>query len=116
MPLTLLQSSDERKKKVTEYAEKYKRRAALVTTRGHEFYIIAPTRIHWHQFKDALLDPKRKRVAMENFAATHCVEPDPESVQQMFEGEPALAEVLSEKVAELAGYDDKAEMTDFSDA
>lgn len=112
-PIPTLISDDPRKVKLAAIKAKTPRRAGIVTTSGQDFYLVGPTRNQWHQFKDAAIDPKKKRLAMENLAAVCCVDPTPDVVQTMFENAPALAEVLAMKAAELAGYDDLAELQDF---
>jgi len=83
---------DPRKAKLEAIKAKTKRRVGFLSTMGHDFYLVGPTRTQWHQFKDAAVDPKRKRAAMENLGAICCVDPTPNDVQAMFEDMPALAE------------------------
>lgn len=101
------------KQKLEAIKAKTKRRVGLVVTCGKEFYMVGPSRSQWHQFKDAAVDSKRKRAAMENLGASCCVDPAPDKVQELFEDMPALAETLAMKAAELAGYDEQAELQDF---
>lgn len=106
-------ADDPRKAKLEAIKAKTKRRVGFLSTMGHDFYLVGPTRTQWHQFKDAAVDPKRKRAAMENLGAACCVDPAPDTVQALFEDMPALAETLAMKAAELAGYDEHAELQDF---
>lgn len=111
--LPVVSSEAAQKAKLAAIKAKTTRRVGLVTTAGRDFYLVGPTRTQWHQFKDAAVDPKKKRVAMENLGAGCCVDPVPDEVSKLFEDMPALAEVLAVKAAELAGYDDQAELKDF---
>jgi hypothetical protein len=104
-----------REDRVKELRTKYPgRRVAIVVTGGKDYYILSPTRHQWHAFKDAALDSKRRRVAMENLAVACVIDPAPELVKNWIEStDPALAETLADKIGRLGGYDDEAEMLDF---
>lgn len=103
------------KKKELEAKVGPKKKVACVLVFGEEFWITSPSRPAWHAFKSAVMDPKRKATAMENLASAHVLEPA-NFGERILEGEPALAEVIANRVAELGGMDDESEMVDFSEA
>jgi len=86
---------------------------SLVTAAGREFYLASPSRDIWHAFRDAVADPRRAKVANENFCTRCAVEPDGAALGDLFIKKPALAETLAAKLAVLAGIDEKAEIAFF---
>jgi hypothetical protein len=89
---------------------------ARVKTQGKEYFVVAPARADWHAFLEALGDPRRSRVSMENLATKCVVDPSPEQVAALFEKKPGLAVKLSEAIGKLAGIDDEAEIELFPEA
>lgn len=89
---------------------------ARVKTQGRDYYVAAPTRAEWHSFLDALGNPQRARVSMENLAKKCAIEPSAEQLDILFEKKPGLAAKLAEAIGQLAGVDDEAEIELFPDA
>lgn len=86
------------------------RAIARVKSQGKEYYVAAPKRADWHTFQDALGDPRRSRVAMENLAMKCALDPAAAELDTLFEKKPGLAAKLCEAIGKLAGIDDDAEI------
>lgn len=85
----------------------------LVASGGKEFFVSSPNSTAWHQFKDAVVDPKRKRAAFSNLCVSCAIEPGPVELAGLIEKKPALAETLCGALAKFAGLDDEAEIVGF---
>ncbi len=97
--------------KLAELQQKHPGRAiARVKSQGREYFVAAPSRADWHQFQDALGDPRRSRPAMENLAKKCALSPSAEELDAVFDKKPGLAAKLAEAAGKLAGIDDEAEI------
>lgn len=108
--------NEEQKKKLEQLRAKFTDRdIELVVSAGKEYFIGSPSRVQWHSFREASLDPKRRRNAMENLAKACAIEPNAEELDKLFARKPALAETLAINAGKLAGLDDEAEMASFGE-
>lgn len=82
----------------------------LFTSGGHELVLKAPGRDLWTKFKRTSQEPARRAQALEHLVTDCIVHPERDAVVSLIDRRPGLVDTVGEKLAELAGLDERASL------